>query len=535
MKIAKRLAGLLLSVSIVAGLLMVPASAADTGGLSADKASAKAGDTIVVTSEIPAISGEATTVTIKFNYNPTKLEYVSNDFAENTFTISAGGTAIGNQANHNADSRDDDGAAAGVVAYAVIVSGGYVDLSQGHKMTATFKVKDDATPGETTIKYKTSQLLIKNKTESFVPTDWSTSATVNIKTGIADPSAPEVTNVTDTTITATKVGNQKYMCLLATADAPTAVSEGWQDTAEFTGLTPNTAYRIYTFIPETDETLASNVVYTEKSTEKTTITDTLVTVSSTKNGTITVSPKSAEKGDRVTITVKPTSGYELDSLTVTDKNGNTVKLTEKGNGQYTFTMPASTVTVKGSFVATTVAPVEPANPFVDVKKSDYYYDAVQWAVAKGITSGVTANEFKPGSSCSRAQMVTFLWRAAGSPAPTSSVNPFTDVKSDAYYYKAVLWAVEKGITSGASKTTFNPNGICNRSQTVTFLWRAAGSPTAGSGNSFGDVASNAYYTNAVQWAVEKGITSGTTANTFSPAANCTRGQIVTFLYRYMGK
>ena len=186
MKIAKKLAGLLLSASIVAGLLVAPASAAGTGGLSVDKALAKAGDTIVVTSEIPAISGEATTVTIKFNYDPTKLEYVSNDFAENKFTISDGGTPLGNSVNHQPVSTDDDGAAAGVVAYTVTVSGGYVDLSQGHKMTATFKVKNDATPGETTLKYKMTQLLIKNKTESFVPTDWSTSAKVEIITDYID-------------------------------------------------------------------------------------------------------------------------------------------------------------------------------------------------------------------------------------------------------------------------------------------------------------------------------------------------------------
>ena len=154
-----------------------------------------------------------------------------------------------------------------------------------------------------------------------------------------------------------------------------------------------------------------------------------------------------------------------------------------------------------------------------------------WAVGEGITSGTTATTFSPDAACTRAQIVTFLWRAAGSPAPKSSVNPFTDVKADAYYYDAVLWAVENGITAGTTATTFSPDATCTRAHIVTFLWRAQESPAAKGVNPFTDVAADAYYADAVLWAVENGITSGTSDCTFSPDADCTRAQIVTFLYR----
>ncbi|WP_312636269.1 S-layer homology domain-containing protein [Oscillibacter sp.] len=172
--------------------------------------------------------------------------------------------------------------------------------------------------------------------------------------------------------------------------------------------------------------------------------------------------------------------------------------------------------------------------FTDVASSAYYADAVRWAVAKGVTSGTNATTFSPNAACTRAQAVTFLWRAAGSPEPASTVNPFADVDSGAYYFKAVLWALEKGITGGTSATAFNPNGAVTRAQIVTFQYRAAGSPAVTTANSFGDVPSGAYYANAILWAVEKAVTNGTTAATFSPNTNCTRGQIVTFLYRQFG-
>ncbi|MBU5625461.1 S-layer homology domain-containing protein [Oscillibacter sp. MSJ-2] len=249
-----------------------------------------------------------------------------------------------------------------------------------------------------------------------------------------------------------------------------------------------------------------------------------VSVDKTENGTITVSPKSASKGDAVTITVKPDKGYELDTLKVLDKNGDKVKLTEK-NGKYTFTMPTGKVTVKGSFVEE--APVQ---IFKDVPVDAYYYEAVKWAAEKGITGGVGNGLFAPNQPCTRAQIVTFLWRAAGSPAP-KSMSSFADVPADAFYAKAVAWAVENGITGGTGDGKFSPDATCTRAQSVTFLYRAAGSPKVSSSAEFGDVATNAYYADAVAWAAKNGITGGIGGGLFGSGNDCTRAQIVTFLYR----
>ena len=190
-----------------------------------------------------------------------------------------------------------------------------------------------------------------------------------------------------------------------------------------------------------------------------------------------------------------------------------------------------TLTGTGNFILGTVD----TKSFDDVADDAFYKTAVDWAVENGVTSGVSDTLFAPDKTCTRAQVVTFLWRAAGSPEPTGTENPFTDVKSDAYYYKAVLWALEKGITSGTSATTFAPEAVVSRAQVVTFQWRMAGSPKATGTNNFTDVPADSYYKDAVQWAAENGITSGTSATTFAPNTGCTRGQIVTFLYRQLGK
>ena len=243
---------------------------------------------------------------------------------------------------------------------------------------------------------------------------------------------------------------------------------------------------------------------------------------------MTVDPKNAKAGDTVTITVKPDSGYELDTLTVKDASGSKIKVKDKGNGKFTFTMPASKVTVSAEF-----AEIK-AMDFVDVPSSAYYYDAVKWAAKKGITGGIGSGLFGPDQPCTRAHIVTFLWRAAGSPEPKSTVS-FADVPAGSYYAKAVAWAVENGITLGTGDGTFSPNATCTRAQSVTFLYRAMGTaPTTANG--FTDVAANAFYTDAVAWAVENGVTNGTTDSTFSPDNGCTRAQIVTFLFRaYQGK
>ena len=249
-----------------------------------------------------------------------------------------------------------------------------------------------------------------------------------------------------------------------------------------------------------------------------------ITVDKTENGTITVSPKSASKGDTVTITVKPDKGYELEMLKALDKDGDALKLTEK-NGKYTFKMPSGKVTVKGSFVEE--APVQ---IFKDVPTDAYYYEAVKWAAEKGITGGVGNGLFAPNQPCTRAQIVTFLWRAAGSPAP-KNMSSFTDVPADAFYAKAVAWAVENGITGGTGDGKFSPDATCTRAQSVTFLYRAAGSPKVSGSAEFGDVATNAYYADAVAWAAKNGITGGIGGGLFGSGNDCTRAQIVTFLYR----
>ncbi len=249
------------------------------------------------------------------------------------------------------------------------------------------------------------------------------------------------------------------------------------------------------------------------------------------HGSVTVSADEASAGTRITVTVKPDSGYVLDELTITDAKNKDLKVTKRSETTYTFYMADSKVTVDASFIGDGAAE-KPDARFDDVSANAYYADAVEWAVSKGITSGTSANTFSPDASCTRAQMVTFLWRANSSPK-ADRANPFTDVSAEAYYYDAVLWAVEQGITSGTSATTFSPDATVNRGQTVTFLWRANGSPVVDYAMSFTDVDANAYYAGAVRWAVSEGITSGTSGNSFSPNADCTRAQIVTFLYQDM--
>ena len=255
-----------------------------------------------------------------------------------------------------------------------------------------------------------------------------------------------------------------------------------------------------------------------------------VSAPSTKNGDVTVSPKNASKGDRVTVTVTPDKGYELDKLTVKDASGNKLKLTDKGNGKYTFTMPGSKVTVSAEFIEEQAASI-----FADVPADAYYAKAVEWAVKKGITNGKTNGLFGSNDPCTRGQIVTFLWRAAGSPSPKGTATVPADVLPGSYCYDAVAWALENGITNGMADGTFGVNSTCTRGQSVTFLYRALGTAPS-TVNGFTDVAADSFCAGAVAWAVENGVTNGTSATTFSPADGCTRAQIVTFLYRaYQGK
>lgn len=254
------------------------------------------------------------------------------------------------------------------------------------------------------------------------------------------------------------------------------------------------------------------------------------TPSKTEHGTVTVSPKSASKGDRVTVTVKPDSGYVLETLTVTDKNGNELTLKDKGNGKYTFTMPAGKVEVKATFMEDNSM----LNFFYDVPNNAYFYEAVKWAVKNGITTGVGNDLFAPEQPCTRAQIVTFLWRAAGSPEPKGAASGMSDVVSGSYYEKAVAWAIENGITTGTTTSTFSPDATCTRAQAVTFLARALKAKAA-SAAEFSDVPTGSYFADAVAWAAANGVTEGIGGGLFGSDNDCTRGQIVTFLYRAYNK
>ena len=246
------------------------------------------------------------------------------------------------------------------------------------------------------------------------------------------------------------------------------------------------------------------------------------------NGSVSVSPKNASQGSTVTVKVTPDSGYVVDRVTVTDNRGNEVKLTQKGVGTYTFTMPAGQVTVTAAF-----APAAEQSPFRDVSASDYYYDAVKWAAEEGITSGTSADLFSPSAPCTRAQMVTFLWRAAGSPNVGGALT-FTDVADSAYYAPAVRWAASVGVTSGTGAGRFSPDDPCTRGQMAAFLYRWQQSPAASGSNPFADVVDSDYYYAAVLWAYQKGVTQGVSASAFAPSAPCTRGQMAMFLYQLKG-
>ena len=235
-------------------------------------------------------------------------------------------------------------------------------------------------------------------------------------------------------------------------------------------------------------------------------------------GTVSLSADSGTIGQTVILTCTPDPGYRVARITG-------AAVTEHGDNTYSFLVGDAPAELKVLFL-------REENPFLDVNETQFFYESVLWAAQEGITSGVRADAFDPFADCNRAQVVTFLWRAAGSPAPAGGENPFTDVAEGTWYTDAVLWAVENGITNGLSATAFGPTASCNRAQVVTFLWRAAGSPpSAGGENPFGDVQEGSWFEVPVLWALENGITTGTDAAHFNPTGNCQRAQVVTFLYR----
>ena len=276
-------------------------------------------------------------------------------------------------------------------------------------------------------------------------------------------------------------------------------------------------------------------------------------------GTVAVEPEVVPSGRYVEFTVQPEPGESLEDLTVYyfSEEELDFDIGQLDEDTYIFQMPACDVLIDAVFSGAEPEPTEPEptepeptepeptepeptepeyeNPFTDVAETDFYYDAVLWALEEGVTAGTSDNTFSPYNPCQRAQVVTFLWRAMGCPEPVSAENPFTDVKETDFYYKAVLWAVEQGITNGMTANTFGPYGICNRAQVVTFLHRALGKPSGPSVNPFGDVKPGDYYYDAVLWAVGAGVTSGVDASVFGPGFDCVRGQVVTFLYRALAK
>lgn len=280
-------------------------------------------------------------------------------------------------------------------------------------------------------------------------------------------------------------------------------------------------------MPDKDVTVKANWVYNGGGSSGGGYTYYTIKAAAGVNGSISPTGNvSVREGRDQTFTITPNKGYAVAKVLIDSKNVGAVK-------SYTFENVKKNHTIEVVFMKASGNPQ--TGVFVDVPEGSYYEEAVNWAVEKGITTGTDATHFSPDGICTRAQAVTFLWRAAGSPAAKSAVMPFTDVKAGSYYYDAVLWAVENGITKGTSDTMFSPDATCSRSQIVTFLWRSQKSPAAGTANPFTDVKASAYYADAVLWAVKEDVTKGTTNTTFSPDANCTRAQIVTFIWRALAE
>lgn len=346
---------------------------------------------------------------------------------------------------------------------------------------------------------KTQLSLVKGATETLAATVLPTTATD--KTVIWESSDTAVATVKDGIVTAVAAGNATITAKAGEKTATCAVTvTNPSNSGSSSGGGGSSTPRYAVTVPD-----------------------------KTENGSLSVTPKNAKKGSDVTVTATPDKGYEVDDIVAKDAKGNKLTLKDNGDGTYTFTMPASKVTVTAAFAEKKAEPIAPEKLFADVSAEEYYYEAVKWASENGVTGGIGENLFGANLPCTRAQIVTFLWRAAGSPEP-KGMSGFVDVSADAYYAKAVAWAVEEGIVSGTSATTFNPDAVCTRAQSVAFLYRAFGEKVNKAAG-FSDVSADAYYADAVAWAVENGVASGIGGGLFAPDQDCARGQIVAFLYR----
>ena len=383
----------------------------------------------------------------------------------------------------------------------------YTDNTNVGQAIATVKVGDAVIGTATFNIVKATPEIAISATPDTLTSGGSVELTVS---GVPSEGTVEVTCDNGISVTATETAG-KY-----TAQLPNATKD-YIFTAKYTGADNYN-----------DVEKSCKVSVTHKSSSSSgssTTTSNSVSASTASNGKVSLDKSTAKKGDTVTVTVTPDAGYQLDKLTVTDKNGNVLKLTDKGDGKYSFTMPDGKVEVKAVF-----AKEVKTSPFDDVSADAYYNQAVQWAQEKGITDGISSNLFGPKQPCTRSQIVTFLWRAAGSPEPKGTTAGMTDVVPGSYYAKAVAWAVENGITTGTAEGTFSPDATCTRAQAVTFLARAQNAKATGK-TAFSDVPADSYFADAVAWAQANGVTTGTSETTFSPDNDCTRAQIVTFLYR----
>ena len=392
----------------------------------------------------------------------------------------------------------------------ITVSDGYeVNTDSGFGTGTVVTSGSTVTPGQT--------FHVRKAANGSIPASVGTAFTIPARPDA--PAAPTVKSKTSGSVTLEVILGAQY-----SMDGGAT----WQDSPEFTGLSASTAYRFVARYGATESRFASLASAELNVTTNAALSGggyTYYTIKATAGVNGSISPSgnvSVREGRDQTFTITPDKGYAVANVKIDGKSIGAVK-------SYTFENVRRTHTIEVIFMKANGNPQ--TGVFVDVPEGSYYEEAVAWAVENGITQGTDDTHFSPDGICTRAQAVTFLWRAAGSPEPETRAMPFADVPVGSYYYDAVLWAVENGITKGTSETRFSPDDTCTRAQIVAFLWRSEKSPAAGSRNPFADVKSTAYYADAVLWAVKEDITKGSTNTTFSPDADCTRARIVTFLWR----
>ena len=392
----------------------------------------------------------------------------------------------------------------------ITVSDGYeVNTDSGFGTGTVVTSGSTVTPGQT--------FHVRKAANGSIPASVGTAFTIPARPDA--PAAPTVKSKTSGSVTLEVILGAQY-----SMDGGAT----WQDSPEFTGLSASTAYRFVARYGATESRFASLASAELNVTTNAALSGggyTYYTIKATAGVNGSISPSgnvSVREGRDQTFTITPDTGYAVANVKIDGKSIGAVK-------SYTFENVRRTHTIEVIFMKANGNPQ--TGVFVDVPEGSYYEEAVAWAVENGITQGTDDTHFSPDGICTRAQAVTFLWRAAGSPEPETRAMPFADVPVGSYYYDAVLWAVENGITKGTSENRFSPDDTCTRAQIVAFLWRSEKSPAAGSRNPFADVKSTAYYADAVLWAVKEDITKGSTNTTFSPDADCTRAQIVTFLWR----